>query len=159
MPLSTKPEFPIVLCEVNPGTWSSSWKSTLNSALEKQSQLAHDLIRPKGYVHVFMFCIRSGSEKEICWKRPNLFCCLHIWVHPPPRLPASQKGALRALALIQNMTTAETWAFSNLIFIASTSWQGIFKLLRSPGIDFKESISSAYVAWRDGTTTLFLLGS
>ncbi len=27
------PEFPIVLYEVNPGTWSSRWKSTLNSAL------------------------------------------------------------------------------------------------------------------------------
>ncbi len=32
------------------------------------------------------------------------------------------------------------------------------KLLRSPGIDSKESISSAYEAWRAGTTTLFLLG-
>jgi hypothetical protein len=35
----------------------------------------------------------------------------------------------------------------------------IFKLLRSPKIDSKESISPAYVAWRAGTTTLFLLGS
>ncbi len=30
----------------------------------------------------------------------------------------------------------------------------IFKLLRSPRIDSKESIPSAYVAWRAGTTTL-----
>jgi hypothetical protein len=36
---------------------------------------------------------------------------------------------------------------------------GIFKLLRSPGIDSKESIPPAYVAWRASTTTLFLLGS
>ena len=36
---------------------------------------------------------------------------------------------------------------------------GIFKLLGSPGIDSKESISPAYVALRAGTTTLFLLGS
>ncbi len=36
---------------------------------------------------------------------------------------------------------------------------GIFKLLRSPGIDSKEPIPSAYnVAWRAGTITLFLLG-
>ncbi len=35
----------------------------------------------------------------------------------------------------------------------------IFKPLKSPGIDFKELIPSAYVAWRAGTTTLFLLGS
>jgi hypothetical protein len=36
---------------------------------------------------------------------------------------------------------------------------GIFKLLRSPGIDSKESIPPAYEAWRASTTTLFLLGS
>jgi hypothetical protein len=36
---------------------------------------------------------------------------------------------------------------------------GIFKLLRSSGIDFKESIPPSCVAWRAGTTTLFLLGS
>jgi hypothetical protein len=36
---------------------------------------------------------------------------------------------------------------------------GIFKLLRNPGIDYKESIPPAYVDWRAGTTTLFLLGS
>jgi hypothetical protein len=35
---------------------------------------------------------------------------------------------------------------------------GIFKLLRSPGIIFKESITPASVAWLAGTTTLFLLG-
>ena len=35
----------------------------------------------------------------------------------------------------------------------------IFILLRSPGIDSKESIPPAYVAWRAGTTTIFLLGS
>ncbi len=36
---------------------------------------------------------------------------------------------------------------------------GIFKLLRSSGIDSKESIPQAYAAWRAGTTTPFLLGS
>ncbi len=35
----------------------------------------------------------------------------------------------------------------------------IVKLLRSPRIDSKESILPAYVAWRAGTTTLFLLSS
>jgi hypothetical protein len=33
---------------------------------------------------------------------------------------------------------------------------GIFKLLRTPGIDSKESISPAYVALRAASTTLFL---
>jgi hypothetical protein len=37
----------------------------------------------------------------------------------------------------------------------------IYKHLRSPGIDFKESVPPAYVAWQAGIrmTTLFLLGS
>jgi hypothetical protein len=35
----------------------------------------------------------------------------------------------------------------------------IIKFLRSPGIDSKESFPPAYVAWRAGTITLFLLGS
>jgi hypothetical protein len=34
-----------------------------------------------------------------------------------------------------------------------------FKLLKSPGIDSKESVPPAYVAWRAGMATLFLLGS
>jgi hypothetical protein len=36
---------------------------------------------------------------------------------------------------------------------------GIFKHLWCLGIDSKESIPPAYVAWRAGTTNLFLLGS
>jgi hypothetical protein len=35
----------------------------------------------------------------------------------------------------------------------------IFKLFRSPRLDSNESIPPAYVGWRAGTTTLFLLGS
>jgi hypothetical protein len=35
----------------------------------------------------------------------------------------------------------------------------IFKILRCPRIDSKESIPLAYVAWRADITTLFLLGS
>ncbi len=32
------------------------------------------------------------------------------------------------------------------------SWDGIFKHVRGPGIDSKESMPPAYVAWRAGTT-------
>jgi hypothetical protein len=35
----------------------------------------------------------------------------------------------------------------------------IFKRLWSPGIGSKASIPPAYVAWRTGTITLFLLGA
>ncbi len=36
---------------------------------------------------------------------------------------------------------------------------GIFERVWGPGIDSKEWIPPAYVAWRAGTITLFLLGS
>jgi hypothetical protein len=35
----------------------------------------------------------------------------------------------------------------------------IFKRLRGRGVSFKQPIPPAYVAWRTGTITLFLLGS
>ncbi len=38
-------------------------------------------------------------------------------------------------------------------------WARIFKRAWGPGIDSKEWIPSAYVAWRAGKTSLFLLGS
>jgi hypothetical protein len=39
------------------------------------------------------------------------------------------------------------------------AWARIFKRVWSPGIDTKEWIPPAYVVWRAGTITLFLLGS
>jgi hypothetical protein len=41
---------------------------------------------------------------------------------------------------------------------ADTFTERIFKLLSSPGIDSKESVPPAYLAWRAGTITLILLG-
>ncbi len=38
-------------------------------------------------------------------------------------------------------------------------WARTFKCLWGPGIDSKEWIPPAYVAWRAGTKTLFLLGA
>ncbi len=42
---------------------------------------------------------------------------------------------------------------------AYVAWAGIFKRVWGPGIDAKEWIPPAYVAWRASTITLFLLGS
>jgi len=44
-------------------------------------------------------------------------------------------------------------------FQGIVAWARICKRLRSSRIDSKESIPTAYVALRAGTTTLFLLGS
>ncbi len=42
---------------------------------------------------------------------------------------------------------------------AYAAWAGIFKRVWGPGIDSKEWIPPAFVAWRAGTITLFLPGS
>jgi hypothetical protein len=42
--------------------------------------------------------------------------------------------------------------------VGTMQWRN-FKLLKTPGFEFKDSIPPAYVAWRASTTTLFLLGS
>jgi hypothetical protein len=44
-------------------------------------------------------------------------------------------------------------------FLKYRTRAGIFKRLRSSGIDAKELIPSDYVAWRASTTTRFLLSS
>ncbi len=45
------------------------------------------------------------------------------------------------------------------LYLTKASRAGIISLLWSPGIDSRESIPPAYVAWRAGTTTLFQPGS
>jgi hypothetical protein len=50
-------------------------------------------------------------------------------------------------------------ALRSLIIIHLATRAGIFKPLWRPGIDAKASIPPAYVAWRAGTITLFLLGA
>jgi hypothetical protein len=47
-------------------------------------------------------------------------------------------------------------------YLQGSLWQnysrdGILKLLRSPGIDSKEAIPPAHVAWRAGPTTIFIV--
>ncbi len=49
------------------------------------------------------------------------------------------------------------WGCSS--FLAPELRERIFKLLKSPRIDSKEPIPPDCVAWRAGTSTLFLLGS
>ncbi len=49
--------------------------------------------------------------------------------------------------------------YQQILFSRQFHRARIFKLLRSPRIYSKEPISPGCVAWRAGTTTLFLLGS
>jgi hypothetical protein len=48
---------------------------------------------------------------------------------------------------------------SDYTFVTVANRTRIFKHLWSPGTDSKEWIPPAYVAWRAGTITLFLLGA
>ncbi len=60
-------------------------------------------------------------------------------------------------------TVGTKWVYSRLSVpmatVTTVSWARTFKCLWGPGIDSKEWIPPAYVAWRAGTITLFLLGS
>jgi hypothetical protein len=56
------------------------------------------------------------------------------------------------------MSIVHAFSSSSLHHVYNVQSDQICKLLRSLGIDSKESIPPAYVAWRAGTTTLFLLG-
>ncbi len=55
------------------------------------------------------------------------------------------------------MDNNNTIATPNTFVLSFSNW--IFKLLRNPRIDSKESIPLAHVAWRAVITALFLLGS
>jgi hypothetical protein len=70
------------------------------------------------------------------------------------RSPAHQGSLLYTTGLRKLREMRERWGGWNHL-----TREGIFKLLRSSGIDSKESIPPVYVTWRAGTTTLFLLGS
>ncbi len=59
----------------------------------------------------------------------------------------------------QNITDSKAWKFPLPLFRTASyccRTAGILKLLRSPGMDSKESILPAYAAWRAGKATLFL---
>ncbi len=63
------------------------------------------------------------------------------------------------LFLLENFAGIDNKAYVKILTYDFAFRDGIFKLVRSPGIDSKESISAAYVAWRTGTPTMVLLGS
>ncbi len=81
------------------------------------------------------------------------------------RTPTGQavlEGAAKESFPVEQVTVLQKNFFCTFQLACSglqKSWDGIFKLLRRPLIDSKESIPAAYVAWRAGTKTLFLLGS
>jgi hypothetical protein len=54
---------------------------------------------------------------------------------------------------------AEVYYNSLYLIVNSVVRDGIFKLLRSPGLDSEESSLPAYEAWRAGMTTLLILVS
>jgi hypothetical protein len=57
-------------------------------------------------------------------------------------------------------SVAYTAGYSHVVFFMCGMYRArIFKRLWSPGIDSKAPIPPAYVAWRAGTITLFLLGA
>jgi hypothetical protein len=67
---------------------------------------------------------------------------------------------INTIEAIQGFHPSVTYAYSWMIFHVHVSdLSRIFKRLWSSGIDSKEWIPPAYVAWRAGTITLFLLSA
>ncbi len=60
---------------------------------------------------------------------------------------------------LQNLLFGHIWNGTCIGVVKSGTRARIFKRLWSPGIDSKVSIPPAYVAWRAGTITLFLIGA
>ncbi len=69
---------------------------------------------------------------------------------------AKFKVDLQATA-VKNWFQLRQWLISEEF--RQTNRAGIFERVWGPGIDSKEWIPPAYVAWRAGTITLFLLGA
>jgi hypothetical protein len=80
----------------------------------------------------------------------------HVQGHQPslPSLPHESRLRVLQVAIVrkdQEVRNSSQWD--------TPTRARIFKLVRRPEVDSKESIPPAYVAWRASTTTLFLLGS
>jgi hypothetical protein len=88
------------------------------------------------------FSLRNfETDKEIVSVRLRVALVLILGMECVP-LILEEKSILIYICFYENKTRA-----------------GIFKPLWSPGIDAKASTPPAYVAWRAGTITLFLVGA
>ncbi len=74
--------------------------------------------------------------------------------HEKPAIPDEFKTQM-----IEQIAISRYWILILLGHEICRPRDGIFKLLRRSGIDSKESIPTAYVTWRAGMATMFLLGS
>jgi hypothetical protein len=94
----------------------------------------------------------SGNERVNCgYVTLRVSCIQYSRIQAMPGNQAVQKAS---------PTRNRIYCSVHMHITHTNTRDGIFKLLRSPGkIDTKEAILPAYVAWRAGTTNLFLLGS
>jgi hypothetical protein len=92
---------------------------------------------------ILMFTSLILNQKELLGLTP-VQICNELWANSP----------LPVLNLHVKRYETEVALFLMIKYRARN-----FKLSWSPGIDSKEPFPPAYVAWRGGTMTLFLLGS
>jgi hypothetical protein len=78
------------------------------------------------------------------------------WINAWPRQKKRERLALRDQAELYYNVGGKWKTKKGRKRVGVRYRAGIFKFLWSPGIDSSESIPPAYVAWRAGTTTLFL---
>ncbi len=96
-------------------------------------------------------CPTGSTEAWTCWMSPPTQNCLPDY-RPSP---APKRNPL--WWFLEQSMGARNRVRIGLSYRPARA--RIIKLVRSPGIDSKESFPPAYVAWRAGTIILFLLGS
>jgi hypothetical protein len=110
-----------------------------------------DLFDPKNCIVYVFFALKSGFFRS--WLT-NIVVLLKKWFMS---LTAAPKCNFFTSPSFKEGSGAGTGSESGMI------WKGIsariFKRVWGPEIDSQEWIPPAYVAWRAGTITLFLLGS
>ncbi len=78
----------------------------------------------------------------------------------PFRIPCSVKSWFGAQITLRHQFNMQCIQMNSFLHAVSFKYRArIYKRLWCPGIDSKEWIPPAYVAWRAGTIILFLLGS
>jgi hypothetical protein len=100
----------------------------------------HDLPWNCAVKHVLRDEARSGLKHSLISSRPPSVRALLTTLPPPPRSSSISSFSLFSGIVLKTGQSCDGWL-----------WARIFKRLWSPGIDSKEWIPPAYVAWRVGT--------
>ncbi len=149
--------FPIAQQPVVPGRLS------LNTVYVSDSDSCPCLYRHAWFMHslciTLCYFLTLSCKIYFLWVNFAVVGWMFMCCSKSSYLQAWQR--MGSLAVMQDANSAFLWApdWRGNIVCARFSWARTFKCLWGPGIDAKEWIPPAYVVWRAGTKTLFLLNA